>query len=115
MSEVDIIYSLALIVFCLINYKVYIYNKCIKKKNSDNKIEIISGIPRSPTKLKFDNDMLEEGIPFKTSEDSECPYCFCKIKVIDKKNNFTVEFRANDNRICSSCYNKLSNKNSGFF
>lgn len=115
MNESDIIYSLALIVFCLINYKVYIYNKCIKKKNSDDKIKLETGLSRSPTKLKFDNVMLEEGIPFKINDNYECPYCNSKIQVLDKKQNFTVEFRANDNRICSNCFYKLSSKKSSFF
>ena len=118
-NESTVLYSLIVTVFCLINYKVYICNKYMRK-SSDNEIELINnpGLPRSPTKSKFDNVKLEEGLELKTEYKSNCicSYCNRKIDVLDKKKkNLTVEYRAYDSRICSSCYSTLSSKRSSIF
>lgn len=115
-NESTVLYSLIVTVFCLINYKVYICNKYMRK-SSDNEIELINnpGIPRSPTKSKLDNVKLEEGLGLKTESNCNCSYCSRKIDILDKKKNLTVEFRAYDSRICSSCYSTLSSKRSSIF
>lgn len=116
-NEGTVLYSLALIIFCLLNYKIYICNKYSRKKSSDNEIELLNNpvLPRSPTKSKLDNVKLEEGLKLNTISNCNCSYCNCKIDVLDKKKNLTIEYRAYDNRICASCYNTLSGKRSSIF